>query len=116
MTRTPRAPLYDDAAHLQRIRYLLHKRVETLPLKALVKLSEAAILLEEGASLGVLLARERLGKRRGKLQAQRREDLDRGMRDEAARVVTKRISEAEARVALEAYVPAWRQRLTGGRE
>jgi len=110
---TPRAPKYTTEAHFERIRFLLHKRGDTLPLRALLKLSECAALLEEGEPLTILLARWRYGKRRRRLQAQRREDLDRGMRDEAARVVTKRISEAEARAALEAYVPAWRRRLTG---
>ncbi len=97
-------------AHAERIRKLLSKRIATMPLKALVKLQEVAALLEAGESLKVALAREKVGKRRGKVQVQQREDLDRGMRGEAAVMAENRALEEEARDAIVAAVTARRGR------
>ena len=95
---------YSEAEHAERIRKLLAKRIETLPLKALVKLQEVAALLAAGERLDTFLAREKLGKRRGKVQVQMREDLDRGFRDEAACSAENAELEEAARAAIVAFV------------
>lgn len=109
---TPRPAPYD---HAERVRELLRKRIDTLPLKALVKLQEVAALLGAGERLDTFLAREKLGKRRGKVQVQRREDVDRGMRAEAATSAENATLEEAARAEVATHVPAWQQRLTVGR-
>ncbi len=81
------------------MRDLLAKRIAKLPLPALVKLQEVAALLETGERLDVLLARERLGKRRGNLQVQQREDVDRGLRGEAETNRGYRLAEEAADAA-----------------
>jgi hypothetical protein len=86
------------------------KRIATMPLKALVKLQEVAALLEAGERLDTFLAREKLGKRRGKVQVQQREDVDRGMRGEAAVMAENRALEEGARDAIVAAVAARRKR------
>lgn len=100
---------YDEAAHAERVRALLIRRIVGMPLRTLVKLQEVAALLEAGDRLDVFLARERLGKRRGKVQVQRREDVDRGMRTEAAQSAENVTLEDEER---EAVTQAVRARLT----
>jgi phage antirepressor YoqD-like protein len=89
---------------------LLSRRIETLPLRALVKLQEVAALLEAGERLDTFLAREKVGKRRGKVQVQQREDVDRGMRTEAETSVENAALEGEARAAIGAAVVAHRRR------
>jgi hypothetical protein len=96
---TPRSPKYDAAAHAERVRDLLAKRIAKLPLPALVKLQEVAALLEAGERLEVLLTRERHGKRRGNLQVQQRENLDRALRDEATAHLAHRLAEEAADAA-----------------
>ena len=86
-----------------------------MPLKALVKLQEVAALLEAGERLDMLVAREKLGKRRGKAQVQQREDLDRGMRGEAAVMAENREIEEGERAAIGAAVAARRERFAAGR-
>lgn len=100
---------YDEAAHAERIRKLLFKRIATMPLKALVKLQEVAALLEAGERLDPLLARERVGKK-GAIQVQPRENLDRGMRGEAAVMAENRALEEAARDAIGAAVRARKNR------
>jgi hypothetical protein len=101
---------YDATAHAERIRAVLRKRIDALPLRLLVKAQEAIALLEAGERLDTFLARERLGKRRGKAQVQQREDVDRGKRTEAAMSAENRALEEEARVAIVAAVAARRSR------
>lgn len=103
---------YDETAHAERIRAVLRKRIETLPLKALVKLQEVAALLAAGDRLDTFLARERLGKRRGKVQVQQREDVDRGMRTEAAMSAENQALEEGARAAIVSAVEARRRRFS----
>jgi hypothetical protein len=88
---------YSEADHAERLRAILRKRLDALPLKALVKLQEVAALLETGDRLDTFLAREKVGKRRGKVQVQRREDVDRGQRTTAATSVENAALEEEAR-------------------
>jgi hypothetical protein len=102
---------YSEADHAERVRAILRKHVETLPLKALLKLQEVAALLATGERLDTLLAREKLGKRRGHVQAQMREDVDRGLRDEAATSVENAALEEAARAEVAAYRPAWARRV-----
>jgi len=104
---TPRSPKYDHAA---RLRAVLHKRVDALPLRLLVKAQEVIALLEAGERLDTFLAREKLGKRRGKVQVQQREDVDRGMRTEAAMSAENRELEEEARAVIVSAVAAHRSR------
>ncbi len=80
---TPRSPKYDADAHAQRVRELLAKRISKLPLKALVQLQEMAALLAARERLVVLASRDRMGLR-NTVQVQPHENLDRGMRSEAA--------------------------------
>jgi hypothetical protein len=101
---------YSEADHAERLRAILRKRIATMPLKALVKLQEAAALLEAGERLDVLVARERVGKRRGKVQVQQREDVDRGQRTTAATSVENAALEEEAREAVAAAVASHRAR------
>jgi hypothetical protein len=101
---------YDETAHAERIRAVLRKRIDLLPLRALVKLQEVSALLEAGDRLDTFLARERLGKRRGKAQVQMREDVDRGFRDEAACSAENRELEEEARAAIGVAVTFQRKR------
>jgi hypothetical protein len=56
-----RSPKYDSAAHMDRVRDLLGKKLARLPFATLVTLLEAATLLEAGESLDTLLARQKLG-------------------------------------------------------
>lgn len=93
---TPRSPKYDTEAHATRVRELLTKRIERLPLAALVKLQEAASLLETGEHLAVLSARERLGTLDG-VQVQPRYNVDGGQVSEARANLAYRLAEeAEA--------------------
>jgi hypothetical protein len=105
---TPRSAPYD---HAERVRSLLRKRIDTLPLKALVRLQEVAALIAAGERLDTFVAREKLGKRRGKVQVQRREDVDRGMRDEATTSAENVALEEAARAEVATYVPAWARRM-----
>jgi hypothetical protein len=95
---TPRSPKYDTAAHAERVRELLAKRIAKLPLPALVKLQEVAALLEARERLVVLSARERLGMR-DRVQVQPRENLDRGQRGEAEANLAYRLAEEAADAA-----------------
>jgi hypothetical protein len=101
---------YSEADHAERLRAILRKRLDALPLKALVKLQEVAALLEAGDRLDTFLAREKVGKRRGKVQVQQRNDVDRGMRTEAETSIENAILEEEARAAIGAAVAARRAR------
>jgi len=102
---------YSEADHAERLRAILRKRIDTMPLKALVKLQEVAGLLEAGDRLDTFLAREKVGKRRGKAQVQQREDVDRGLRTLAATSVENRKAEEKQRVAIGQAVAAHRGRL-----
>jgi hypothetical protein len=75
-----------------------------LPLKALIKLQEVAALLAAGEPIATFLAREKLGKRRGKVQVQQREDLDRGQRSEAAVMAENAATEETERAEIAAAV------------
>ena len=109
---TPRSPKYDAAAHAARVRELLVKRIERLPLAALVKLQEVASLLETGEHLALLSARERLGVRDG-VQVQPREVVERGLRGEAEVNLAYRLAEEAADAAPSRF--AWhRARRPGG--
>ena len=105
---TPRPGPYD---HAERVRGLLRKRIDTLPFKALVKLQEVAALLAAGERLDTFLAREKLGKTRGEVQAQRREDVDRGLRTVALTSAENAALEEAARAEVAAYRPAWTRRI-----
>jgi hypothetical protein len=58
----PRSRKYDTAAHAERVRGILRRYVELLPLPALVTLQEVAALLAAGESPKIVLARATLGK------------------------------------------------------
>ncbi|HEY0384047.1 MAG TPA: hypothetical protein VGC72_17790 [Candidatus Elarobacter sp.] len=75
-----------------------------------MKLQEVAALLEAGERLDVLVARDRLGKRRGKLQVQTREDVDRGQRTSFAQAAEDLAEQEAERVAIRAAVTARRRR------
>jgi hypothetical protein len=96
---TPRSPRYDEAAHAERVRAILHRYVNLLPLPALVKLQEVAALLEAGEPLKIALAREKLGKR-GRVQVQPRETVEAGERSEAAIMAQNAALEDEERAAV----------------
>ena len=68
---TPRSPKYDEAAHAERVRAILHRSADLLPLPALVTLQEVAALLAAGESPKIVLTRARLGKP-GRVQVQPR--------------------------------------------
>jgi hypothetical protein len=106
---TPKPPKYDDAAHADRVRKLLSKRLDTLPLAALVKLQDVAALLEAGQPLSLLLAREMVG-RKGATQIQPREVVERGERSEAAVMAKNAALEEEERATIGAAVAARRGR------
>jgi hypothetical protein len=102
---------YSEADHAERLRVILRKRIDALPLKALVKLQEAAALLAAGERLDLLLVRDRVGKK-GAVQIQPRENLDRGQRTTAATSVENAALEDEARAKIVAAVAARRSRFT----
>jgi hypothetical protein len=52
---TPRSAPYD---HAERVRSLLRKRIDTMPLRALIRLQEVAALLASGERLDTFLARD----------------------------------------------------------
>jgi hypothetical protein len=104
---TPRSGPYD---HAERLRAVLHRTIDALPLRVLVKAQEVVAMLAAGERLDAFVARERLGKRRGRAQVQQREDVDRGQRDLMATSAENRALEEEARAEVAAYVPAWARR------
>ncbi len=107
-----RRPLkhYSEADHAERVRAVIRKRIEAMPLKALVKLQEVAALLEAGESLKVALAREKLGKRRGHVQVQMREDVDRGQRTSFDQATEDLAAQEVERAAIGAAVAARQRR------
>ena len=102
----PRASNYDAEAHANRIRELLFRYIDMLPLKALVKLQEVAALLEAGERLDVRVNRERLGKRGGKVQVQKRDNVDRGQRTSLAQAVEDAAAHENERDAGSSNLPA----------
>jgi hypothetical protein len=59
--RSTEPPKYDDTVHAARIRDLLGKRVNTLPIAELTTLLEVANFLASGEPLDTLAARLKLG-------------------------------------------------------
>jgi hypothetical protein len=89
----PKPPKYDDHAHAERVRKLLSKRLETLPLEALLTLLEAATLLEAGEPLDTLVARPEARDDRAEGAAASRRDGDDAIgvgHDPAAQARTRR--------------------------
>jgi hypothetical protein len=113
---TPRSPKYDDAAHAERARKLLSRRIATLPAKDVLLLGEVAALLEAGVGLEIVVARQKLGKRRpGKVQVQPREVVERGERAEAKVMAENRaLEEAERAAIVEAVATRRRERRERG--